>query len=132
MRLRPTSLELLILLSVVGVSTALGIEEVGTRRGLRDGVNDAEADIASGRLRWMCGGKPRHWRSTENRLLKERYGVESRSLYGCCPTSYQSSYARAYNDRMQRHLVEAHPEFSIADLDADARREWERAKGIAE
>jgi len=33
---------------------------------------------------------------------------------------------------MQRHLVGAHPEFSIAELNADARREWEHARAVAE
>lgn len=130
MRLRPTALKLLVLLAVVGGLAALGVEWAGTHRGERDGLSDAEADIEAGRLRWMSGGKPRAWRSITNRLFKERYGVEPRTLYGCCPTSFQSSYGLTYNDRIQRHLAERFPEFSYNELDDDARREWEEAKGI--
>jgi len=132
MRLRPTALELLVLLAVVGGLTALGVEGLGTHRGERDGLSDAEADIEAGRPRWMSSGKPRAWRSITDRLFKERYGVEPQRLYGCCPTSFQASYGRTYNDCIHRHLAKRFPEFSYNDLDDDARREWEQAQGITQ
>jgi hypothetical protein len=73
----------------------------------------------------MLGGKHQPWTAISERLLHERYGVAMTRHHYCCPTEYESHYARAYNERISRHLAETFPAFSIHDLFDDAHREWE-------
>ncbi|MBI3864075.1 MAG: hypothetical protein HY290_19505 [Planctomycetia bacterium] len=131
MRLRPTATECLALAIAAAVSIgSIAYEEYAALRAERDASSDAQADLATGVLRLKFGGKAQPWRSTEIRLFREREGIEIQFVYGCCPTTYQSRYARTYNDRVVRDIQMRKPSFSVNQIYGDARREWELSYAI--
>ena len=71
--------------------------------GARDGLADAQTDLAEGHLKLHIGGK---WTPTSRAAAKiadEDYGIELINM-GCIPTDYKTEYSRAYDEVVQREL----------------------------
>ena len=128
MRLLPrfTIAELLVLLVIGGMLSTFLLEEVGGRLGSRDGVKDAETDIAAGSLKLKFAGKPPYCREQMKAVFRERYGVTLEYIGGCCPSSYRRNYNSAYNDQMQKAAVLRFPGFAMDTVHASVREEAER------
>jgi len=58
----------------------------------------ARIDVAYGRYQELAYGLPIPEAGEYARLLKERYGIESRRIAACTPTSSQIDYAQAYDE----------------------------------
>ena len=127
MRLLPrlTIAELLVLLVIGGMLSTFLLEEVGGRLGSRDGVKDAETDIAAGSIKLKFAGKPPYYREQMKAVFHERYGVTLEYIGGCCPSSYRRMYNAAYNDQMQKAAVLRFPDFAIDTVYSSVREEAE-------
>jgi hypothetical protein len=106
MRMRITVWELLFVTLLLGPLLADGAwEHYEAYRGERDGSDAADADIRAGLKQIVIGGKRSSVDAAVRGTFKERYGIELRRLYECCPTTYQSYYRAGYNQRMESYFV---------------------------
>jgi hypothetical protein len=125
---RFTIVEWLVLLVIGGMLSTFLLEELGGRLGSRDGVKDAETDIAAGSLKLKFAGKPPYYREQMKAIFRERYGVTLEYIGGCCPSSYRRNYNAAYNDQMQKAAVLRFPDFAIDTVYASVREEAKRRR----
>ena len=131
MRLVPrfTIVEWLVLLAIGGLLSTFVYDEVQERLGARDGLNDAESEIASGELKLKFAGKPPYCREHMEAIFRERYGITLEYVGGCCPSPYRRGYNRGYDDRMLQAIRLRIPGFTVGPAyesvraDADKRQE---------
>ncbi|MBI5821044.1 MAG: hypothetical protein HZA88_18910 [Verrucomicrobia bacterium] len=57
----------------------------------------AKLDLACGHYEVQSYGHPAFWKREYAKLLRERYGIECRTVAGCCVWDSLVSYVRAYN-----------------------------------
>jgi hypothetical protein len=62
----------------------------------RKGKADARADLATGKLGLETAGLPAPWNGTYARLLRERHGIEVRSVAGCILDGETMQHMDAY------------------------------------
>ena len=128
MRLLPrfTIVEWLVLLVIGGMLSTFAYDEVQARLGTRDGLKDAEADIAAGSFKLKFAGLPPFCRNQMKEVFRERYGITLEYIGGCCPSSYRRDYNAAYNERMQNELVTRFPDFAKDTVYEGVRQEAAR------
>ena len=102
-------------------------ERIRTRMGARDGLQDAEVDLAAGQLKLMFAGKPPSCREQMKTILRERYGVAIEYVGGCCPSEYRSAYNEAYNRRIDAALQSRAEGFNLALAYNNVREEAGKA-----
>lgn len=70
----------------------------------RDGKKEAEQDIERGVLKWKRHGLIYDFEA-EQKIVREKLGVEIDWFAGCLSTEGIEAYARSYNATMRAHLV---------------------------
>jgi len=68
------------------------------------GIADAEAELADGRLALERFGYPPPWLPAYRRILRERHGIEERSVAGCVVDAEVTSHAQGFNEVMNREI----------------------------
>ncbi len=126
MRLRPTIVELFVIVLLLFVLGTTGYDVYATRSGAQNGQQDATADLAAGVLRLKVGGLRRPWNARAEVLFRDRYGVELWHVHGCTPTMYQSSYTSAYNKIMMDRINRQIGPMSMSDVFDEAQEEWSK------
>ena len=128
MRLFPrfSIVEWLVLLVIGGLLSTFAYDEVQALLGTRDGLRDAETDIASGSLKLNFAGLPPFCREQMKAVFRERYRVTLEYIGGCCPSPYRTHYNAAYNERTQKELVVRFPDFAKDTVYDSVRQEAER------
>lgn len=69
-----------------------------------NGDADARADLAAGKLAIETAGLPAPWRTTYARLLRERHGIELRSVAGCMIGEETLQHMKSYNSLMEAEI----------------------------
>lgn len=118
--------EWLVLLVIGGLLSTLAYDGVQGLLGTRDGLRDAETDVASGALKLKVAGLPPFCREQMKSVFHERYGVTLEYIGGCCPSPYRTNYNAAYNERTQKELVGRFPDFANGAVYDSVRQEAER------
>jgi hypothetical protein len=72
----------------------------------RDGTREAKAALREGRLVVLRYGQPAVWVSDYQRILRERYQIEVRTIAGCIVSEGLLAYARDYNAVMRPVIAE--------------------------
>ncbi len=128
MRLFPrfSIVEWLVLLVIGGLLSTFAYDELQARLGTRDGLRDAETDIASGTLKLKFAGLPPFCRAQMKAVFHERYSVTLEHIGGCCPSPYRTHYNAAYNEQTQKELVVRFPDFANNTVYDSVRQEAER------
>jgi hypothetical protein len=102
-----TVMKTILLRILFGIASLLLITSCATdysRREAAKGRSDARNDLRAGKLANEGFGLPASWASTYDRLLRQRYGVESRSVAGCVVTSEIVGHAVGYNEVMDAEI----------------------------
>ena len=81
----------------------------------------ARFDVDRGHYEIQAIGLATPWRPKCAALLRERYGVEQRTVAGCCVTESLDSYIRAYNGVMRSAALRKFGHDVFAECAADAR-----------
>jgi hypothetical protein len=102
-------------------------ERIRTRTGARDGLQDAEVDVAGGQLKLMFAGKPPYCREQMKTIFRERHGVTLEFVGGCCPSAYRRAYNDGYNRRMEKAIEARTADFDLASAYDSAREEATKA-----
>ena len=68
------------------------------------GAADARADLAAGKLAIETSGLPAPWRTTYARLLRERHGIELRTVAGCMIGDEDLQHMKSYNSLMEAEI----------------------------
>jgi len=90
-----------------GITSLLLVTSCATdysRRDAAKGRSDARADLSAGKLALESFGLPAPWAGTYARLLRERYGIEKRSVAGCVVDSGIVSHADGFNEVMRAEI----------------------------
>ena len=86
------------------------------------GRSDARADLHAGNLATESFGKPAHYRPVYHRLLKDRYGVDSRVVAGCGVDNRIIGHASGYNEVMCAEIRRRFGKDVFERTAADAKR----------
>ena len=85
----------------------------------------ASFDLARGHYEVLGFGLPAPWFSEYTRLLRERYGIEERSVAGCIVYGSLVAYADGYNTVSMRAANYKFGRDVFQESNADARKSWE-------
>ena len=85
----------------------------------------ARFDVARGHYEVQSFGLPAAWRPDYARLLRERYGIEHRTVAGCVVSESLVSYVSAYNGVTKAAAERKFGRDVFAECAADARKAWE-------
>lgn len=89
------------LLSLLGIPMMAAADD---QKDLEQGRADALKDIAAGKLAWHNLGFPTPWRLDFSKILKEKYGVESKEVGDCEPNMPLARHTKAYNETMKAEI----------------------------
>ena len=89
--------------------------------GCASGASEAQQDIKRGRLELRGYGLPVPWVPTYAHLLKERLGVEYKSVAGCVVTERLVERTDAYNHVMEAEIERRFGADALAKLREEAR-----------
>lgn len=95
----------------------------GDQKDLDQGRADALKDIAAGKLAWHNLGFPAIWRREFVRIMKEKYGVESKDVGDCEPNMPLARHTKAYNETMQAEIEKRFGKGVVDQAIADAKEE---------
>ena len=127
---RLTAVKWLVLLAVGGFLSAFACnfvnDAVRCRQGARDGLDDAESDIAEGKLKLLIAGKPPCSREHVQLIFRERCNLMLEYVGGCSPSAYRRAYNSAYNERMGQAVQAQIPGFSIGSAYESVRQEADK------
>jgi len=119
-----TMLLLIPLLALMGCSMDSDFSWSAYQRG----VADAKKEIAEGRLALESFGYPPPWLGTYRRILRERHGIEERSVAGCVVDAEIISHARGFNEVMRREIHKKWPADIFDKAEKEAAAQHERPK----
>jgi hypothetical protein len=85
----------------------------------------ARFDVARGHYEVQSFGLPARWSPDYARLLRERYGIEHRTVAGCVVSESLVSYVSAYNSVTKAAAEHKFGRDVFAECAADARKAWE-------
>jgi hypothetical protein len=68
------------------------------------GEKEAKNDLGQGKLAVESYGKPVIFRETYQKLLKQRYGIEVRTVAGCAVDDQIAGHAEGYNKAMNAEI----------------------------
>ncbi|MGC3988081.1 MAG: hypothetical protein QM796_00070 [Chthoniobacteraceae bacterium] len=91
----------------------------------------ARYDLAHGYYEVQSFGLTAPWRPDYVRLLKERYGIESREVAGCVVSESLVSYVHAYNEVAKAAAERKFGHDVFTECSNDARKAW-RAESLAD
>jgi hypothetical protein len=85
----------------------------------------ARFDLAQGHHVVQTFGLPVPWKGDYVRLIRERYGVEDRTVAGCMVSPWLESYVHAYNSVSIAAIKRKFGHDVFAECAADASKAWE-------
>lgn len=88
----------------------------------RKGKADAQADLAAGKLRLETAGFPAPWVGSYARLLRERHGIEVRSVAGCVIDKETLQHMEAYNAVMEAEISRRFGKDALEKTAGEAQR----------
>jgi len=88
----------------------------------------AKFDVAHGHFEVQSFGLPARWRPDYARLLRDRYGIEHRTVAGCVVSGSLLSYVSAYNSVSKAAARRKFGHDVFAECVADARKAHEESK----
>jgi len=88
------------------------------------GQRDAHSDIARGHYRQLNYGYPMPWTPEYTHLLRERYGIEVRTVAFCTPSESEVEYFRAYNAVSTEAAIHRFGHDIFAESVEEARTHW--------
>jgi hypothetical protein len=89
----------------------------------------ARLDLSLGRHVVLGYGLPPPGRPEYERLLRERYGIEFRSIAACIISQEEREYADAYNAVSTEAAIRKFGRDIFLETAAEAEKNWEAARG---
>jgi hypothetical protein len=90
----------------------------------------ADFDVARGHYQILEWGLPVSWRPEYNRLLRERYGIETRVIAGCVVSESLIAYAAGYNAVSTNAAKRKFGHDVFDRSNAEASRTWKSRPGL--
>ena len=107
--------EWLVVATVTFILGTFAIDEFRVHFAKRQGIADAQRDIAAGEISFRIGCKPRAWFDETAAIFRDRFDANLVRSHGCCPTCADWSYDCAYNDEIQTAVAQRIVGFSFGD-----------------
>jgi hypothetical protein len=121
---------LLTAMTLAGCAHDADYEESYSKSAYHKGRADARSELSKGVLAIESFGLPPPWVRLYEKILKERYGIEDRTVAGCMVNDEIIGHAKGFNEVMEREIKKRWPEDVFEQASIEAHKEYQRREDL--
>jgi hypothetical protein len=125
-----TFLLLLTAMTLAGCAHDADYEESYSKSAYHKGRADALSELNKGVLAVESFGLPPAWVRLYEKILKEKYGIEDRTVAGCMVNDEIIGHAKGFNEVMEREIKKRWTEDVFEQASNEAHKEYERLEDL--